>query len=72
MARVALKIEQQPVAEAVGLSVPTLKRWENGTGPLTGAADKVAALQRFYEAAGVIFIAENGEGPGVRLKKLAS
>ncbi|MGB8841311.1 MAG: transcriptional regulator [Aliidongia sp.] len=29
----------------------------------------VAALQRALEAAGIIFIAENGEGPGVRLRK---
>jgi transcriptional regulator with XRE-family HTH domain len=27
------------------------------------------ALQAALEAAGVIFIAENGEGPGVRLRK---
>jgi hypothetical protein len=28
-----------------------------------------AALQAALEAAGVIFIEENGEGPGVRLRK---
>lgn len=30
------------------------------------------AIQRALETAGVIFVAENGEGPGVRLRKNAS
>jgi hypothetical protein len=29
------------------------------------------AIQRALESAGVIFVEENGEGPGVRLKKSA-
>jgi len=32
----------------------------------------ILALQRALEAAGVIFVEENGEGPGVRLKKTKS
>jgi transcriptional regulator with XRE-family HTH domain len=68
-ARALIKQDQPSVAEGAGVSVPTLKRWENGVGPLTGAADRVSALQLYYERLGVIFIPENGEGPGVRLKK---
>jgi len=71
MARALLKEDQQTVADATGVSVPTLKRWESSSGALTGAADRVGALQRYYEQRGVIFIAENGEGPGVRLRKEA-
>jgi hypothetical protein len=31
--------------------------------------DNLAAIRAALEAAGVIFIDENGEGPGVRLRK---
>jgi hypothetical protein len=69
-ARVMLKIEQADVIRSVpALSIPTLRRWEGGAGPVKGSYEAVAALQQFYEAAGIIFIAENGDGPGVRLRK---
>jgi hypothetical protein len=35
------------------------------------SADGIAALRTALEKAGVEFIAENGGGPGVRLKKTA-
>jgi hypothetical protein len=31
----------------------------------------LAAIRAALEAAGVIFVAENGDGPGVRLRKVA-
>ncbi len=34
------------------------------------AYNNVGAIRRALEAAGVIFVPENGESPGVRLKKL--
>ncbi len=34
------------------------------------SADAIAAIQRALESAGVEFIAENGSGPGVRLKRV--
>lgn len=36
------------------------------------SADAIAAIRRALELAGVIFVEENGEGPGVRLKKSAT
>ena len=33
------------------------------------SSEAVAAIQRALESAGVIFVEENGEGPGVRLRK---
>jgi hypothetical protein len=40
-------------------------------GPLRGArAGTLEALEMALQDAGVIFIAENDEGPGVRLKKV--
>ncbi len=57
------------VASEVG--VATIRRAEvvEGEIPVTNANE--AALRRALEAAGVEFIDENGEGPGVRLKKSA-
>jgi hypothetical protein len=45
----------------------TLVDFERGARSPHGTT--LEALQQALEAAGVIFIAENGEGPGVRLKK---
>jgi transcriptional regulator with XRE-family HTH domain len=39
------------------------------TGKSGGEAETLKAVQRALEKAGVIFIAENGDGPGVRLRK---
>ena len=58
---------QAQVAEAAGISVPTVKRAE-GSGVLRASENAVAAIRSALEAAGVEFIAENGGGAGVRLK----
>ena len=56
---------QSELAAAAGLSRPTVERAETKT-----ASDETfAAIQRALEKAGVIFQDENGDGPGVRLKK---
>ena len=39
------------------------------TGKSGGDRATIAAIQRVLENAGVIFVEENGEGPGVRLRK---
>jgi DNA-binding LacI/PurR family transcriptional regulator len=61
-------LSQADVAEAAGVSIPTLKRAEAG-GPIKVAEDTIAAIAKALEKAGVEFIAENGGGAGVRLKK---
>lgn len=68
-ARALLDWSQDDLARETGLSRPTIKRMET-KGPGGSTAANVEAVQRALEAAGVIFIAENGEGPGVRLRKL--
>ena len=45
----------------------TLDRFEGGQ--TTPRAAALTAIRTALEAAGVIFVAENGEGPGVRLRK---
>ncbi len=66
-ARGLLDWTQVKLAEAAGLTLSTVVKFErNGR---TVAAGAVQAMKRALEKAGVEFIAENGGGVGVRLKK---
>ncbi len=67
-ARALLGLSQPEAAHIAGVSVSTLKRAE-GTIQIGASVEAVAAIRAALEAAGVIFIEKNGEGPGVRLKK---
>ncbi|PWB84375.1 MAG: transcriptional regulator [Methylocystaceae bacterium] len=66
MARVALGIGVRELAELAQVAPATVSRLEAGEElkPRT-----VAAIRTALETAGVIFVDENGEGPGVRLRK---
>ena len=66
MARAALGLGVREVAELAGVSHFTIQRIEAGEPVKESTLTKVRTA---LEAAGVIFIAENGEGPGVRLRK---
>jgi len=66
MARAALELGVRDLAEAAKVSTNTITRFERGEALKERTVD---ALQAALEAAGVIFVAENGEGPGVRLRK---
>ncbi|MCK0196892.1 helix-turn-helix domain-containing protein [Ancylobacter sp. 6x-1] len=67
-ARALLGLSQQEVATAAGISTMTLKRAE-GSGKPAASAEAMEAIGRALESAGIIFVSENGEGPGVRLRK---
>ena len=67
MARAALNWSLDDLAKAAGVHRNTISNFE--TGRYGGDPEKLAAVRRTLEAAGVIFVAENGEGPGVRLRK---
>lgn len=67
-ARAILGLSQPEVAERAGVSSMTVKRAE-GSGKPPASAEAIAIIRAALEAAGVIFVAENGEGPGVRLRK---
>lgn len=67
-ARALLGLSQAEVASMAGLSVPTIKRAE-GQGAVAASAEAVAAIRAALEAAGVVFLPENGNGPGVALRK---
>ena len=68
-ARALLAWSQHDLANAAGVSYPTIARLETKDGPLGGRADTIAAIRAALESAGVEFIAENGGGAGVRLKR---
>ena len=66
-ARAILNLEQADVAERAGIARATLIDFEKGQ--RVPRASTIAAIRAALEAAGVDFIAENGGGPGVRLRK---
>ncbi|WP_439399902.1 helix-turn-helix domain-containing protein [Bradyrhizobium sp. PMVTL-01] len=68
-ARVLLAWSQGDLAQASGISEPTIARLESTDGPVRGRPDTAAALVGALVKAGVEFIPENGGGAGVRLRK---
>jgi hypothetical protein len=71
-ARALLAWSQGDAARNSGVSVPTIKRLEALDGVIGGRADTSERIVAALEAAGVIFIEENGGGPGVRLRNAPS
>jgi hypothetical protein len=65
-ARALLRWEQRDLAQASGVSLPTIKRLEVAPGILAAQGSTVTALRSAFESAGIEFT--NGSGPGVRLR----
>ncbi len=72
-ARALLGMDQRMLAEASGLSLPTIQRMEASEGTIRGNVDSLVKLITALEAAGVELInegvASDGSGRGVRLKR---
>jgi transcriptional regulator with XRE-family HTH domain len=66
MARAALGWGVRDLATAAKVSPDTIARLERGEVLYQRTLD---AIRNALEAAGVLFIDQNGNGPGVRLKK---
>ncbi|RYC29666.1 XRE family transcriptional regulator [Lichenibacterium minor] len=66
-ARALLNWTVRDLAERSGVHRNTVTRAETDA---TGPGHATAALRVCLEKAGVIFIETNGEGPGVRLRKV--
>jgi transcriptional regulator with XRE-family HTH domain len=66
-ARALLDWSREQLAEASRVGLRTLVDFERGAREPRGVT--LDALRRALESAGVIFVEENGEGPGVRLRK---
>jgi transcriptional regulator with XRE-family HTH domain len=68
-ARAMLRVEQVDLARLANVSVDTIKRLERTIGPVSANIVTIYAVMEVLGMAGVEFIAENGGGPGVRLRK---
>ena len=66
-ARALLNWSLDQLAEVSGVHRNTISNFE--TGKYGGDPEKLAAIKRGLESFGVIFIDENGEGSGVRLRR---
>jgi transcriptional regulator with XRE-family HTH domain len=71
-ARALLGMDQRALAQAAGLSLPTVQRMEASKGTVRGTVDSLVKLVVALEAAGVELIAEGAPsaagGRGVRLR----
>ena len=65
-ARALLDWSQPDLAKASGIARSTITRLERGN--ITPHLSNLTALREALEAAGVVFIEENGGGAGVRLR----
>jgi len=68
-ARKLLGWSRTKLAARADASELAIRRYENGRG-IAGRL-KLMTVREMLESAGVIFVEENGEAPGVRLRKSA-
>lgn len=72
-ARALLGIDQRTLAEASGLSLPTIQRMEASEGTIRGNVDSLVKLITALDSRGVALIDDGatsaGGGRGVRLKQ---
>lgn len=69
-ARVFLEMEQATLATLSMVSVNTIRNMEaKGAAVVRVRLDTLIKVQKALESAGIEFIAENGGGVGVRLRK---
>ena len=71
-ARALLDWSAHDLARATSLGLATIRRAENSGQQTSMTAANDLSVRRAFEAAGVVFIDENGGGPGVRLKQRSS
>ena len=68
-ARSLLDWDQKELAIRANVGITTVKRLEARSGVVGGTMDTVVRLKSALEAAGIEFIGDPGDGPGVRLWK---
>ena len=72
-ARALAGMEQKALAQASGVSLPTIQRMEASNGTVRGVIESLTKVMAALEGAGIEFINEgapsSGSGRGVRLRK---
>jgi len=72
-ARALIGMDQRQLAEAAGVSLPTIQRMEGSEGQVRGNVDTLVKVVEALDRAGVELIAEgamsNDGGRGIRLKQ---
>lgn len=69
-ARALIGMEQKDLADKAGVAIGTIRNMEGaGLKPVGGRTDTLNAVVDALKFAGVLFVPENGEGAGVRLRK---
>jgi len=71
-ARALLRWPAQELANRTGITLRTIQRLESETGFPASRTKNLIMIRKAFEEAGVVFIDENGGGPGVRLKDRVS
>jgi transcriptional regulator with XRE-family HTH domain len=72
MARGYLRWSAKELADKAGVAESTIKRMEQDEGFPVARGANIEAVYKTLTEAGIIFIAENGGGVGVRLRKPAA
>jgi transcriptional regulator with XRE-family HTH domain len=74
--RAILGLDQRALAEAAGLSLPTIQRMEASNGVIRGNVDSLMKLVNALDTLGIELISDNTVSPsggrGVRLKRPTS
>jgi transcriptional regulator with XRE-family HTH domain len=68
-ARALLRWSAEDLAQETAVSIATIRRAELAEGETSMTTANGLAIRNALESAGVVFIDENGGGPGVRLRK---
>ena len=67
-ARALLRWSAQELADRSGIGFRTIQRFEGERGIPGSRSKNLMTIRKAFENAGVVFIDQNGGGPGVRLK----
>ena len=67
-ARAILGLSEADLAKAARVPIEAVRRAE-GSGRSVAAADAVEKIAAALEKAGITFLADEGDGPGLRVKK---
>ena len=66
-ARHAISLSNHEIAQATGIGIATLRRYEASQGVPKSRKGHLELLKSFFEAHGIEFVGAPDEGPGIRI-----